>query len=129
MVVGFSQKQSCLRQATAIASAALILILGILASSPDLHAWLHGHEHGAVPSHGSDRGHSHPFAPDGLDDDDGCAVTLFAQGVVAALAVILLAFEATTLDEVIFFGHGETLRSRPVFEHARALAPPCSKDS
>jgi len=49
---------------------ALVLLLTVLAVSPELHAWLHGDAAGA---------------------DHECAITLFQQGVVAAATGIAVA--------------------------------------
>jgi hypothetical protein len=51
--------------------AAIVLLLAVLAVSPALHAWLHGH---ANP-----------------DTSDRCAVVLFAGGVTLAAAAIAIA--------------------------------------
>jgi hypothetical protein len=55
----------------------VVLALAVLAVSPDAHAWLHAHEHG-------DRPHASDTSSDAAHND-GCAVTLFAHGVTAAL--------------------------------------------
>ncbi|MDD2764565.1 MAG: hypothetical protein PHE83_11385 [Opitutaceae bacterium] len=52
---------------------ALVLWLGVLAASPALHAWLHGHAG---------------------ESDHACAVALYQHGVVSAAADMLLAVTA-----------------------------------
>lgn len=69
--------------------AALVLLLAVLAACPAAHAWIHSHD-GPV-AHSVNDGGTHGQNP-ADPDDDGCAVTLFAHGVVsttifAALAV------------------------------------------
>jgi hypothetical protein len=49
---------------------ALVLLLTVLAVSPRLHAWLHG---------------------DAGEADHACVITLYQQGVVAAIAGVILA--------------------------------------
>jgi hypothetical protein len=68
----------------------LVLALTILSASPELHGWLHGHEPGADVAH--HEGHGQVPC-----DDDGCVVTLFAQGLVLPLALMALAFTGQTL--------------------------------
>jgi hypothetical protein len=58
-----------IRRLVAAGCVALVLALTVLAVCPALHAWLHGEKQ--------------------LDDDDGCAVVLFVQGVTPALAAIV----------------------------------------
>jgi hypothetical protein len=71
--------------------AALVLLLAVLAACPAAHAWIHGHD--GQTTHSVDGGGTHD-QNQANPDDDGCAVTLFAHGVVstatfAALAVAL----------------------------------------
>ncbi|MBW8781926.1 MAG: hypothetical protein JF599_08570 [Verrucomicrobia bacterium] len=56
----------------------VVLALTVLSVSPDAHAWLHAHEHGDRPDSSA--------APD-LSHDDGCAITLYAHGITAALDI------------------------------------------
>jgi hypothetical protein len=71
-------------RAVASLAAALVLVLTVLAASPELHESLHGRGPcGAGAAH-------HEGVPPGgqaADDEDGCVVTLFAQGLVLALAL------------------------------------------
>lgn len=57
-----------LRRGVAAGCALLTLALVVLAVCPTLHAWLHHEKH--------------------LDNDDGCAVVLFAHGITPAAAVL-----------------------------------------
>lgn len=65
-------------------AAALVLVLSILAASPELHERLHGHGPGGA---GAARHEGVPPGGQAADDEDGCVVTLFAQGLVLALAL------------------------------------------
>lgn len=80
----------------ACASVALVVALGLLAVSPDAHAWLHasqvGHGHGLderAGCHG--HGHGSPLVGDDLsrlpmaDVDAGCVIELFSQGIETGL--------------------------------------------
>jgi hypothetical protein len=130
------QRTGRLGQATAAVLVALVLMLDVLSSSPEAHAWIHGRCEctvnnanasgsvmrllnvlGASPqarawvySHaasGANAGCNHNHAP-AHPNDDGCIVTLFAQGVVlatvcAALIVALFRLGAVTVRA------GETL--------------------
>jgi hypothetical protein len=85
---------SFLTQATASFAAILVLVLTVLAASPELHERLHGHG----PDSASEAHHSGARPARGLpDDDDGCVVTLFAQGIVLPLAILALAFAGRVL--------------------------------
>ena len=67
------------RRFLAAGAAALVFALGVLAASPTLHDWLHGH--------------------DGKATDDGCAVVLFASGVSVPLGAIAVALPAMVWRE------------------------------
>jgi hypothetical protein len=91
MFSGIKMKPTLLARSTALAGILLILVLTVLAASPDLHERLHAHD-GTAPA----RAH-HAGAAAADDDDGGCVVTLFAQGVVLALALITLAHAGLVL--------------------------------
>ena len=74
-------------RATALLSVVMVMMLAVLSASPNLHAWLHSHD--GTSQHGQSGGHDQK-APD--QDDDGCAVVMFANGVIAAsLAIVVIA--------------------------------------
>jgi hypothetical protein len=79
-------------RAAASLAVALVLVLTVLASSPELHERLHGHVP-VAPGHAG--GHT-AGGPAG-DDEDGCVVTLFAQGLVLPLALVVLALSGQAL--------------------------------
>lgn len=77
-----SRQPSLSCRLTAVLGIALVLLLNVLAASPTLHAWVHGHEPAAE--------HNNPgHAPVDCDDHE-CAVTLFAHGVTSLLFLSLL---------------------------------------
>src|SRR4051812_522783 len=72
MIARFTHSASApfFRRLLAAGSIALVLLLTVLAASPELHERIHGQvDH---------------------DDDDGCAVVLFASGVTLAVGVVAL---------------------------------------
>ena len=72
------------RRLTATLGIALVVLLNLLAAWPEAHQYLHRAEHAAAEHSTSDH------QPVG-DDDDGCAVVLFAHGhVLAALMLFVL---------------------------------------
>ena len=75
-----------LTAAVALLAIGLVLGLTVLSASPDLHERIHGHDRKA-PTNQQDS----PAAPKVAGDDDGCAVVLFGQGVVLALALLATA--------------------------------------
>jgi hypothetical protein len=96
----------------------LVFALTILAASPELHGWLHGHEPGAaaVAHHGG-----HGQIP---DDDDGCVVTLFSQGLVLPLALLALAFTGRTLRLLDLALCDRVIPESPRYLRLPAQAPP-----
>ena len=66
---------------TALFSAVVVVILSVFSASPALHAWLHAQEQGAAPHHATAAGHDKPQSD---QDEDGCAIVMFANGVIAA---------------------------------------------
>jgi hypothetical protein len=95
----------------------LVLALTIFSASPELHGWLHGHDHGADVAHHDEHGQVPP-------DDDGCVVTLFAQGLVVPLALMALAFTGQTL-RLLDFAMGErVIPESPRYLRLPSQAPP-----
>ena len=77
---------------TAFLAVLCVLALGILAASPDLHAWVH-HADGSQTTN-----HAVPVS----DADHVCAVTLFANGLLAlALFCLLLLLAPLARDGVV----------------------------
>jgi hypothetical protein len=112
-------RHSALSRATAALAVVLVLALSIFAASPELHERLHGHEPGALGSAHRDAGPSRD-----AQDDDGCVVTLFAQGLVLALAVVALAFTGLTLrfeDSLLL---DRIVPDAPRYLHLPPQAPP-----
>src|ERR1019366_9967590 len=82
-------------RAVAALAAGLLFALAVLAASPELHERLHGHAPAAVaPAH---QGAGHDGGRAAADDEDGCIVTLFSQGVILAVALVALAAAARAM--------------------------------
>ena len=136
---------SPLTRITAGVGVALVLLLNVLASSPEAHAWIHRHDGcaaqganngssvarllnvlGASPSArawiqnhgGANTGCAHNHNP-ANPDDDGCIVTLFAHGVVTASVFAAIAVALFRLATV-----AASPREALCFSAPRYLLPP-----
>lgn len=67
------------RRLTALVAVVLVLVLDVLAVTPAAHAWLHGKTSGAACTCSD---HRDSAAPAAGDAEDGCIVSVFAQGKV-----------------------------------------------
>jgi hypothetical protein len=94
----------------------LVLALTVFAASPELHGWLHDHEPGAAHHHDGQGG-----IP---DNDDSCAVTLFAQGLVVPLSLVALAFTGQTLRLLDFAFGDRIVPESPRYLRLPTQAPP-----
>lgn len=74
------------QQLTAGFAAVLVLTLTVLAASPQLHDWVHGHGATPVRANASAPGHDVSSAE---QDDYGCVVAVFANGVILAALGLL----------------------------------------
>ena len=96
--------------------AALVLLLSVLAVSPQLHADLHacGHDHG----------HPHEAPAGNPDSDDGCVVTLFGHGITAGSAPVSLAAPPIAFAAPNFSRPAELVFSSPRYLHLPGRGPP-----
>lgn len=110
-------------RAVAVLASALVLALAVLAASPELHERLHGHGlHTVAAAHpGAGHGDAVPAAP---DDEDGCIVSLFAQGVVLALAAVALLRAGLALSHLRFVLRDRVPQGPPRYLRLPAQAPP-----
>jgi len=114
---------SPLAKASASLAAVLVLALTVLAASPELHRLLHGNEAGPANAAGHGIGQAgHRQATD--DGDDGCVVTLFAQGIVIPLAALALAFAGRILRLIDFGRYDRVFAVAPKFLLLPSQAPP-----
>jgi hypothetical protein len=105
-------------RSTAALAIGLVLALTVLAASPDLHERLHGHEAAPAAVHHDGAG------VQANDSDDGCVVTLFAQGVVLALSILALAFTGQRLRHCDFADVDRVIPESPRYLRLPTQAPP-----
>lgn len=108
-------------------AAGLILLLTIGAQSPDLHAWLHGEEtaHGESATPCAD--HGHEAASSHADDvaaDDGCAITLFSNGIVAAVTALTILQHLDSVQVTDSVAHDRVPLTSSVHLRPQPQAPP-----
>lgn len=113
---------SPLVRAAALLGMLLVAALTILASSPELHERLHGHKIGAVNVAHRGAGQSDGEQP--ADDDDGCVVTLFAQGLVLPLAFAALASAGQKVRPLDFELADRVAPESPRYLRLPTQAPP-----
>jgi hypothetical protein len=110
-------RSSLLTRSTASLAVLLVLALTVLSASPELHERLHGH-HAATSA-------QRDGAPaQAADNDEGCVVTLFAQGLVLALGMIALAFAGRALVRFHFAPSDRVFPEAPRYLHLPKQAPP-----
>jgi hypothetical protein len=105
-------------RATAWLAIGLVLALAVFAANPELHERLHGHHAlaaGAV---------QHGTQAKADESDDGCVVTLFAQGVVLALSLLALAFTGRTVRPADFAHVDRVIPDAPRYLLQPTQAPP-----
>ena len=100
---------------------AVVMLLAVFSASPPLHAWLHSHDGTHQAKFG---GHDQP-AP-GQDDDDGCAIVIFANGVVAAIVAILAPMVTLRRINLVAVGGAEVFRQVPRYWLPPLCGPPLS---
>ena len=116
MLFGIQRQPSALKRTLAAMSAGLVLALTVFSASPQLHGLLHGHEAAAsngIPGH----------APDN-DTDEGCVVTLFAQGLVLCLALYALVRLGEKLHLLDYAAYSRVTAEEPAYLHLPPQAPP-----
>ena len=104
------------RRLTALLGVALVLLLNVLAASPELHARLHGQD--------QVRGHAgHGHEPVG-DADHECAVTIFSHAATALLFFCLLLLLRSPDRGTLWNARDWWPVARVRYWHAPAHAPP-----
>jgi hypothetical protein len=116
------RSRTLLTRTVASFSAALVLVLAVLAASPELHERIHGHGPGAEKPAQHEGDHSAGGQP--ADDEDGCVVTLFSQGVVLALALLVLAISGRTLRLPALDPFDREVPAAPRYLRLPTQAPP-----
>jgi hypothetical protein len=110
---------SPLARITALVAIGLVLVLTVLAASPDLHERLHARDH-AASSQATPAGNTAP------DDDSGCVVTLFAQGLLLALCLFALAHTGQRLRLADLAVVDRVPPESPAYRFLPTQAPPLS---
>jgi hypothetical protein len=108
---------SPLARATASLGAVLVLALSVFSSSPELHGWLHSHESSAAEP-------AHPGPGHVPCDDEGCAVTLFSQGLLLPLALLSLVLAALIVLREEAFRVDRVAPEAPHYLRLPSQAPP-----
>lgn len=99
---------------TAVLGVALVLLLNVLAVSPQLHAWIHSE---------NNPGHLAPSLP-ATDDDSLCPVTLFANGVDFLLMYCLLVLARPLVRSIKATAGDWSITTHLRYWHAPSHAPP-----
>lgn len=106
---------------TALLSVAVVVVLSVFSASPVLHAWLHSLDAAATPRHATTAGHDQQSPG---QDDDGCAVVMFANGVIAASAgLVAIAVVWRLINLVVVLG-AEVRRQNPRYWLPPLCGPP-----
>ncbi len=112
------RRPSLLTSLVASVAIALVLALTVLSSSPDLHDSVHGHAKGASQHHAG------PPSQGALADEDGCAVTLFSQGLVLALVLLAAQGAPRALRATGYPILEQLAREKARYLHLPTQAPP-----
>lgn len=112
-------RPTLLARTTALLAVLLVLALAVLAASPELHERLHAHDAAASTGAGQHGGAA-------ADADDGCVVTLFAQGILAALALFALACTGQKARSAAFARLAPVLPDEPPYRLLPTQAPPAA---
>jgi len=118
MSAASQNRPTLLARVTALAAILMVLALSVLASSPELHAKVHAHEAAAAPT-------GHAGGAD-QDEDGGCVVTLFAQGILALLAFLCLASAGQRVRAAGFAPRRRVLPEGPAYLFLPTQAPPAA---
>jgi hypothetical protein len=94
------------RRLLAVGGIALVLLLGVLAASPELHRIIHSHD-----------------AP---DHENGCAVALFTNGVSAPLDTAMVAATPAIWLALLHSDIVEIFLTSPRYLHQPERGPPVS---
>jgi hypothetical protein len=116
------RQPSMMARATAALAIGLVLALTVFAANPELHERLHGHHAGAAAA--ASHGGQLDASVKADESDDGCVVTLFAQGVVLALALLSLAFTGQTIRLSDFAHVDRVIPDAPRYLRLPTQAPP-----
>jgi hypothetical protein len=108
-----------LTRLTAALAVLLVLALTAVSASPELHSRLHDHSSSPSAAH-----HEHGAPGQAEDGDEGCVVTLFAQGLVLALGLVVLFFTGAVRRTASFPQARRLALPAPDYLHLPPQAPP-----
>lgn len=103
---------------TAMVAVLCVLALTVFAASPGLHAWLHGHDTACE----SPAAHHHD-APVS-DEEQGCVVSLYAQGVLTLLVICLWVLARPVVPDFFSRATDDIVVARPAYWLVPSHAPP-----
>lgn len=110
--------------------AGLVFTLSLLSASPDLHAKLHAHDHDEIGEHSHDSASGHRHADhvhsQAEDNDDGCAIVLFGNGVTTPLALPQIVAPAAAWSVTLAPAPDELLLSAPRYLSQPGRGPPAN---
>ncbi|MDB6116194.1 MAG: hypothetical protein JWQ62_3139 [Lacunisphaera sp.] len=99
----------------------MVVTLSVFSASPVLHAWLHSHDAAATSQHATAAGHDQQSSG---QDDDGCAVVMFANGVIAACAGLVAIAAVWRLINLFVVVKAEVRRQSPRYWLPPLCGPP-----
>lgn len=111
--------ESLLNRTTALLAAVCVLVLTVLAVSPELHAGLHAK---AEAAH-ADCAHHDADVPVG-EAGHACVVTLFSHGAMALLVFCLLLLARPTVAGLTLRATDEIIVAQPRYRLVPSHAPP-----
>lgn len=113
--------ESLLNRATALLAAGCVLVLTVLAVSPDLHAGLHA----AAEAAHADCSHHDADVPVG-DAGHTCVVTLFSHGAMALLVFCLLLLARPVVAGLALRASDDLIVAPPRYRLVPSHAPPAA---
>ena len=115
-----------LRRATALLAVLGVLALITFAASPALHAWLHEHGGAEAAAHDHAAGIGHEHGHDAPVDSSGhvCAITLFAQGALSLLLLVLVLLGGACIGCATFEARDHVAAPHPWYRLVPSHAPP-----
>jgi hypothetical protein len=113
--------ESLLNRVTALLAAGCVLVLTVLAVSPELHAGLHA----KVDATHADCAHHDAEAPVG-EAGHACVVTLFSHGAMALLVFCLLILARPTVAGLTQRASDEIIVAQPRYRLVPSHAPPAA---
>lgn len=112
------------QQAFAWGGLALIVILNVLAASPQAHAWVHGREFVVESYSPKSPGGDQAGAPVDADHEAGCVVTQFSHGWITHTLTLLVSLAAVWWVRFLAPSLASQIHSVATGELPRCCGPP-----